>query len=109
VLIDAAAVVNGTWNQQGIIIFPLVTQPIAGIVNWRLEHGEFYENGNKYQNCQVAGNVIQAETTLPTGARMVLSIQFLNTNEAIVKSFVFQSPDGRHSAGQGETRALRVQ
>lgn len=106
--LDAAQAVNGTWQLQGQI------QTVAGILpylatetwRWDAKQGILYVNGWMWRG-KIAGNYIQVQTQIETGARAMLTIQFLSKDEAVCSLNV--GATATLSPCMGQYRATRVQ
>lgn len=107
--VDAAKAVNGTWQIQWQIQTTMGTQPYSATETWTYDakRGIFYDGAGWMWRGRSAGNYLQVQTQLATGAQAMLTIQFLSNNEAVGNMNV--SATRNLSPCMGQFRAVRVQ
>lgn len=106
--VDAARVVNGTWQTQWQIQTVMGTVPYTSTETWRWDarQGIFYDGAGWMWKGKTAGNYLQVKTRLVSGADAMLTIQFQSNNEAVGSMSV--SATKNLSPVYGQFRATRV-
>lgn len=106
--LDAAKMADGTWQLQGQIQTVAGTLPYSATETWKWDakQGILYINGWMWRG-KTAGNYLQVQTQIETGARAMLTIQFLDQNNAVCSMNV--GATATLSPCMGQYRAVRVQ
>lgn len=106
--LDAAMIANGTWQLQGQVQTVAGVMPYNAVETWQWDpkQGILYINGWIWKG-RSAGNYIQVQTQIETGAQTMLTIQFLSNNEAICNMNVGATQ--QYSPCIGQYRAVRRQ
>lgn len=106
--LDVAKIVDGTWQLQGQVQTVMGVLPYQAVETWKWDakQGILYVNGWMWRG-KIAGNYLQVQTQIETGAQSMLTIQFIDNNNAVCNLNV--GATATLSPCMGQYRAERMQ